>query len=89
MIEKNGKGALVFIEQEEKQIGLIEKLQAYQSKHEIKSLTDKKDYGIGAQILRDLEIEKLDLITSNANLNTGVINAYGLEVSSIIPFQIS
>jgi 3,4-dihydroxy 2-butanone 4-phosphate synthase / GTP cyclohydrolase II len=89
MIEKNGKGALVFIEQEEKQIGLIEKLQAYQSKHEIKSLTDKKDYGIGAQILRDLEIEKLDLITSNPNLNTGVINAYGLEVSSIIPFQIS
>lgn len=86
MIEKNGRGALVFIQQEEKQIGLIEKLQAYKSGTPYKPKSDDKDYGIGAQILRDLDIEKLKLITSNSNLNSSVINAYGLEVTSIEPF---
>ncbi len=86
MIEKNGKGALVFIQQEEKQIGLIEKLHAYQTGVHYKPQSDKKDYGIGAQILRDLNIESLNLITNHVNLNTSVINAYGLEVASIVPF---
>ncbi len=87
MIEKNGKGAVVFIQQEEKQIGLIEKLQTYNGIVE-KPRSDKKDYGIGAQILRDLAIEKLQLITNNTALNTAVINAYGLEVASIVPFKL-
>ncbi len=86
MIEAEGKGALVFIQQEEKQIGLIEKLHAYQTGNSYKPKEDKKDYGIGAQILRDLNIERLNLITSNSNLNTSVINAYGLEVNKIVAF---
>jgi len=88
MIEKNGKGALVFIQQEEKQIGLIQKLQDYTNEKANNKKADKKDYGIGAQILRDLNIERLNLITNNKGLNTSVINAYGLEVTSIVPFDI-
>ncbi len=87
MIEENGKGALVFIQQEEKQIGLIEKLQAYSNGGNDQPKSDKKDYGIGAQILRDLNIERLSLITNNANMNTSVVHAYGLEVAKIVPFS--
>jgi 3,4-dihydroxy 2-butanone 4-phosphate synthase/GTP cyclohydrolase II len=88
MIEENGNGALVFIQQEEKQIGLIEKLQAYNNGGAKKGQPkmDNKDYGIGAQILRDLNIQNLKLITNNTAMNTSVINAYGLEVAEIVPF---
>lgn len=88
MIEENGRGAIVFIQQEEKQIGLVEKLQAYNNGTKSKPKSDQKDYGIGAQILRDLNIEKLKLISNNQNMNTSVINAYGLEVSQVIPFNV-
>ena len=88
MIEENGRGAIVFIQQEEKQIGLVEKLQAYNNGIKSKPKSDQKDYGIGAQILRDLNIEKLKLISNNQNMNTSVINAYGLEVSQVIPFNV-
>jgi len=88
MIEANGKGALVFIQQEEKQIGLIEKLEAYNNGSQSKQRkVDEKDYGIGAQILRDLKIDRLKLITNNTDLNTSVINAYGLEVTEVVPFS--
>ena len=87
MIEENGSGALVFIQQEEKQIGLIEKLQVYTNGSGNLPKSDNKDYGIGAQILRDLKINHLNLISNNANMNTSVINAYGLEVNSIVPFS--
>lgn len=88
MIEANGKGALVFIQQEEKQIGLIEKLEAYNNGSQSKQRkADEKDYGIGAQILRDLKIDRLKLITNNTDLNTSVINAYGLEVIEVVPFS--
>ena len=71
-----------------KQIGLVEKLQAYNNGIKSKPKSDQKDYGIGAQILRDLNIEKLKLISNNQNMNTSVINAYGLEVSQVIPFNV-
>tara|TARA_B110000037_G_scaffold160384_1_gene181101 strand:+ start:12638 stop:13798 length:1161 start_codon:yes stop_codon:yes gene_type:complete len=87
MIEENGRGALVFIQQEEKQIGLIEKLQAYSNGESNQTKSDKKDYGIGAQILRDLKIQNLALISSNVNMNTSVVHAYGLEISKIVPFK--
>jgi 3,4-dihydroxy 2-butanone 4-phosphate synthase/GTP cyclohydrolase II len=86
IIEKEGKGALVFIQQEEKQIGLIEKLQAYNG-NKTNPGGDNKDYGIGAQIIRDLKIKNLKLITNNKALNTSVINAYGLEVKDLIPYK--
>lgn len=87
MIEENGRGALVFIQQEEKQIGLIEKLQAYNNGGHNKPKADTKDYGVGAQILRDLKIDHLKLISNNQDMNTSVINAYGLEISEIVPFS--
>ncbi|MBK6527998.1 MAG: 3,4-dihydroxy-2-butanone-4-phosphate synthase [Crocinitomicaceae bacterium] len=85
MIEKEGKGVMVFMQQEEKQIGLIDKLQAYNG--QITKPTDNRDYGVGAQILRSLGIKNLKLITNNAQLNESVINAYGLEVSEIVGFM--
>jgi len=85
MIEKEGKGAVVYIQQAKKQLGLIERLKAYNG--EIHKKSDKKDYGIGAQIIRDMGISKLRLISNNQNLNKSVINAYGLEVSEIVPFS--
>jgi len=84
MIEKAGKGVLLFMQQEEKQIGLIDKLTAYNGN--ISKISDNKDYGIGAQILRSLGIKNLKLISNHANLNQSVIHAYGLDVSEIVPF---
>lgn len=84
MIEKAGKGVLVFMQQEEKQIGLIDKLKAYNG--ESSKPNDDKDYGIGAQILRSLSIKNLKLISNNAHLNHSVINAYGLEIAEVVPF---
>jgi 3,4-dihydroxy 2-butanone 4-phosphate synthase/GTP cyclohydrolase II len=84
MIEKEGKGALVFMQQEEKQIGLIEKLQAYNGQQQKPS--DNRDYGVGAQILRSLGITNLKLISNNKNMNQSVIHAYGLEVSEVVEF---
>ncbi|WP_027420943.1 3,4-dihydroxy-2-butanone-4-phosphate synthase [Crocinitomix catalasitica] len=84
MIEKAGKGALVFIQQEEKQIGLIEKLLMYNDN--TKRASDGKDYGIGAQILRDLKITNLNLISNSSNINDAVIQAYGLTLNKVIPF---
>ena len=86
MIEKEGKGALVFMQQGEKQVGFIDKLKAYHG--EPKLVADSKDYGIGAQILRYLGIKNLRLISNNTNLNISVIHAYGLEVSELVPFDI-
>lgn len=86
MIEKAGKGAMVFMQQEEKQIGLIDKLKAYNG--QVFKASDNRDYGVGAQILRSLGIKKLKLITNNAHLNESVINAYGLEVAEVVPFNL-
>lgn len=85
MIEAEGKGLLLFMQQEEKQIGLIEKLKAYQGNTTIKG--DKKDYGVGAQILHYFGVNKLKLISNSAANNNQVIHAYGFEVSEIIPFK--
>jgi len=86
MIEKEGKGVLVFMQQGEKQVGFIEKLKAYHGENI--SVSDNRDYGIGAQILRHLGIKNLRLISNNPNLNIAVINAYGLEVSEVVPFSV-
>lgn len=86
MIEKAGKGALIFMQHEEKQIGLTEKLKAYNGN--LIKPSDSKDYGIGAQIIRALGISRLKLISNNPQTNLGVIHAYGLEVDSVVPFKI-
>lgn len=86
MIEKEGRGALVFMQQGEKQIGLIDKLLAYNGGQTRPS--DSRDYGVGAQILRSLGIRNLKLISNNQQLNQSVIHAYGLEVSEVVPFSV-
>lgn len=87
MIEAEGKGVLLFMQQEEKQVGLIDKLQSYEGS--IPRSSDNRDYGIGAQILRSLDIKKLKLLSNNAQVNKSVIHAYGLEVSEVIAFEYS
>lgn len=84
-INEEGKGLLIFMQQEEKQIGIIEKLRAYNG--ETLARTDKKDYGIGAQILHHFNISKLRLITNSDPANNPVIHAYGFEVTEVIPFN--
>ncbi|MCG8578166.1 MAG: 3,4-dihydroxy-2-butanone-4-phosphate synthase [Flavobacteriales bacterium] len=91
LIEKEGKGAIVFVQQEEKQIGLVDKLKTYKegTLPERPQHSDKRDYGVGAQILRELGIKNLNLISNNTQLNKTVINAYGLSINEIIPLSTS
>ena len=83
MINEAGKGMLLFMQQKEKQVGLIEKLKTYDGERGTKE--DKKDYGIGAQILLYFDVTKLRLISNSASTNNPVINAYGLEVTEVVP----
>lgn len=89
MIEKNGSGVLVYMQQEGRGIGLLNKLKAYELQEkgrdtveaniELGLPMDQRDYGIGAQILRSLGITKLDLITNNPKKRVG-LKGYGLEI---------
>ena len=85
MINEAGKGLVLFMQQEEKQVGLIEKLKAYNGENVNKA--DKKDYGVGAQILHHFGVSRLKLISNSASSNHQVINVYGLEVEEIVPFS--
>ena len=97
MIEKEGKGVLIYMHQEGRGIGLINKLKAYQlqekgmdtveaNKH-LGFNADERDYGVGAQILRDLNIHKLKLISNNPAKRVG-LEGYGLEIVEHIPLEI-
>ncbi|MGV6860624.1 MAG: 3,4-dihydroxy-2-butanone-4-phosphate synthase [Putridiphycobacter sp.] len=87
MIEKEGRGVLLFMQQGEKQESFIENLKAYDSEQP-KRKVDSKDYGVGAQILRGLNATNLKLITGSQNINDSVVHAYGLEINKIIPFEL-
>ncbi|OQA00098.1 MAG: Riboflavin biosynthesis protein RibBA [Bacteroidetes bacterium ADurb.Bin408] len=97
MIEKEGKGIILYLNQEGRGIGLINKLKAYhlqdkgmdtvQANKALGFKADERDYGIGAQILRDLKANKLRLITNNYTKKVG-LSAYGIEVVEIIPIRI-
>ncbi len=98
MIEKEGKGAVVYLNQEGRGIGLVNKLKAYslqdrgrdtvEANLELGFRPDERDYGIGAQILRDLNIRKIRLITNNPVKRKG-LEGYGLEIVETIPLIIS
>jgi len=98
MIGKEGKGALVYMNQEGRGIGLINKLRAYQLQEqgldtveaniELGFKMDERDYGVGAQIIRDLGISKIRLITNNPKKRTGLMG-YGLEIVENIPLEIA
>ncbi len=98
MVAKEGKGVVLYMMQEGRGIGLMNKLKAYKLQEEGKDTVeanldlgfkaDQRDYGIGAQILRDIGITKLRLITNNPKKRVGLIG-YGLEIVENIPIEIS
>ncbi len=98
MVEKEGKGVVLYMKQEGRGIGLLNKLKAYKLQEEGKDTVeanlalgydmDARDYGVGAQILRDLGVSKMRLITNNPKKRTGLIG-YGLEIVDNIPLEIN
>ncbi len=97
MIEKEGKGVVLYMNQEGRGIGLLNKLKAYKLQEEGRDTVeanlelgfdmDQRDYGVGAQILRDLGISKMKLMTNNPTKRAGLIG-YGLEIVENIPVEI-
>jgi 3,4-dihydroxy 2-butanone 4-phosphate synthase/GTP cyclohydrolase II len=88
-IEKEGKGVVLYMQQEGRGIGLLNKLKAYQLQEQgmdtyeanlhLGLPMDARDYGVGAQILNDLGISKMKLMTNNPKKRVGLIG-YGLEI---------
>jgi 3,4-dihydroxy 2-butanone 4-phosphate synthase/GTP cyclohydrolase II len=97
MIEAEGKGVIVYMNQEGRGIGLLNKLKAYKLQEQgydtveanlkLGFNMDERDYGVGAQILRDLGVKKMRLISNNPKKRTGLIG-YGLEIVDNVPLQI-
>jgi len=97
LIEAEGKGVIVYMNQEGRGIGLLNKLKAYKLQEQgydtveanlkLGFNMDERDYGVGAQILRDLGVKKMRLISNNPKKRTGLIG-YGLEIVDNVPLQI-
>lgn len=97
MIEKEGKGMIVYMNQEGRGIGLLNKLKAYKLQEqgrdtveanlELGFESDERDYGVGAQILRDLGVSKMRLMTNNPKKRAGLIG-YGLEITEVVPIEV-
>ncbi len=97
MIEKEGKGVIVYLNQEGRGIGLFHKIEAYKLQEEgldtveanvhLGFQPDERDYGVGAQILRDLGIRKMRLITNNPKKRAG-LEGFGLEIVENVPLVI-
>ena len=98
MIEKEGKGVIVYMNQEGRGIGLINKMHAYnlqqngrdtvEANIELGFQPDQRDYGIGAQILRDLGVTKMRLMSNNPTKRAGLVG-YGLEITENISIEIA
>jgi len=97
MVETEGKGAILYMNQEGRGIGLLNKLKAYRLQEQgmdtveanlhLGFQMDQRDYGVGAQMLRHLGITKLRLMTNNPKKRVGLIG-YGLEIVENIPIEI-
>ena len=97
MIEKEGKGAVIYMQQEGRGIGLMNKMVAYKLQEQgydtvdanvhLGFKPDERDYGCGAQMLRHLGIHKMRLMTNNPTKRVG-LEAYGLEIVENIPIEI-
>ncbi|MBR0041746.1 MAG: bifunctional 3,4-dihydroxy-2-butanone-4-phosphate synthase/GTP cyclohydrolase II [Bacteroides sp.] len=98
MIEAAGKGVVVYLNQEGRGIGLMEKIKAYKLQENgldtvdanlhLGHLADERDYGVGAQILRELGVHKMRLMTNNPVKRVG-LEAYGLEIVENVPIEIT
>jgi 3,4-dihydroxy 2-butanone 4-phosphate synthase/GTP cyclohydrolase II len=98
LVEKEGQGVILYMNQEGRGIGLLNKLRAYKLQEEGMDTVeanlhlgfpmDKRDYGVGAQILRYLGISKLRLISNNPRKRAGLLG-YGLEIVETVPIEIS
>jgi 3,4-dihydroxy 2-butanone 4-phosphate synthase / GTP cyclohydrolase II len=97
MVEQEGKGVIIYMNQEGRGIGLINKLKAYKLQEEGMDTVeanlhlgfgmDERDYGVGAQILRYLDVTRLRLMSNNPKKRAG-LKGYGLEIVDIIPIKI-
>ena len=97
MVEEAGKGVVLYMNQEGRGIGLINKLKAYKLQEQGMDTVqanlalglpmDNRDYGVGAQILRDLGISKIRLISNNPTKRAGLLG-YGLEIVDQLPIEI-
>lgn len=97
MVEREGKGIIVYMNQEGRGIGLLNKLKAYklqeqgrdtvEANEELGFKADSRDYGVGAQILRNLNVQKIKLMSNNPKKRTGLIG-YGLEIVENIALEI-
>lgn len=98
MIDREGRGAVIYLLQEGRGIGLMDKIKAYKLQEEgmdtvdanlhLGHKADERDYGVGAQILHDLGIKKMRLITNNPVKRIG-LEGYGLEVVENVPIEIA
>ncbi len=97
MVEHEGKGIILYMNQEGRGIGLVNKLRAYKLQEEGMDTvqanihlgfgTDERDYGVGAQILRHLNVTRLKLMSNNPKKRAG-LKGYGLEIVDIIPIEV-
>lgn len=96
-VEEEGKGIVLYMNQEGRGIGLLNKLKAYKLQEEGMDTVeanlalgfemDQRDYGVGAQILRDMNIGKIKLISNNPKKRTGLMG-YGLEIVDQVPIEV-
>jgi 3,4-dihydroxy 2-butanone 4-phosphate synthase/GTP cyclohydrolase II len=98
MVEKEGKGIVLYMFQEGRGIGLLNKLKAYKLQEsgldtveanlELGFKMDERDYGVGAQILRDLGVGKIKLISNNPKKRAG-LSGYGIEIVDTVPIEMA